>query len=194
MEITRKMGPETRKNHAQRAETGFFERFMSGAGIDVGYGGGGRQTVLESAVGFDKDTPGYDGLHLPYPNNTLDYVFNSHCLEHIPSDTLIPTLREWYRVLKVGGHLVITVPHKFLYEKKMSPPSRYNPDHKRFYTPATLLQEIEAAYTPNSYRVRHLRDVDDNFDYSIPPEKHSQGSYEIELVIQKIQEPAWRVK
>jgi SAM-dependent methyltransferase len=189
----RKQGPETRKNYPLRDAEGFFKRFMSGSGIDVGYGGGSRETVLESAHGIDKGSPGYDGVHLPYESNTLDYVYNSHCLEHIPNDTLLSTLREWYRVLKVGGHLIICVPHQFLYEKKRTLPSRYNEDHKRFYTPASLMREIEEAYTPNSYRLRHLRDLDTDFDYSIPPEQHSQGAYEIECVIQKISAPTWQV-
>tara|TARA_R100001086_G_scaffold248358_1_gene185098 strand:+ start:2183 stop:2758 length:576 start_codon:yes stop_codon:yes gene_type:complete len=191
--VDRRTGPETRKNAPRRHSEGFYERFMSGHGIDVGFGGGSRETVLDSAQGFDKDTPNYDGLHLPYPNNTLDYVFNSHCLEHIPNDSLLPTLREWFRVLKIGGHLVIAVPHMYLYEKKASLPSKWNQDHKRFYTPASLLREIEEAFTPNSYRIRHLRDLDTDFDYSLGPDKHSQGSYEIELVVQKISQPAWKI-
>jgi hypothetical protein len=36
-----------------------------------------------------------------------------------------------------------------------------------------------------------LRDNDDNFDYSIPPELPPRGCYEIELVLQKIAPPAY---
>jgi len=194
MQPTRKMGPETRKNAPERITSGFYKRFMNGSGIDIGYGGGARECVLESAHGIDKDTPGYDGLFLPYADNSLDYVFSSHCLEHIPDYKLTATLREWMRVLKVGGHLVTCVPHRDLYEKKLNLPSSWSPDHKRFYTPASLMKEFEDAYEPNTYRLRHLRDLDTNYDYRVMPNKHPNGSCEIESVLQKRSPPPWSVK
>lgn len=78
-------------------------------------------------------------------------------------------------MLKFDGHMVITVPHQFLSEKKTILPSRYNRDHKRFYTPEKLIMEIEQAFKPNSYRIEVCYDHAENFDYSIPPNKHSQG-------------------
>jgi len=86
---------------------------------------------------------------------------------------------------------VIIVPHQFLYEKKAYLPSNWNLDHKRFYTPASLLKELELSLKPNTYRVRFLEDGDQDFNYSIPPNIHSGGQYEITLVIQKIVPPAW---
>jgi tetratricopeptide (TPR) repeat protein len=83
------------------------------------------------------------------------------------------------------------VPHQFLYEKRRSLPSSFNADHKRFYTPGLLLGEFEASLRPNTYRVRHLRDNDDNYTYEIGPGIHSGGGYEIELVVQKIIPPRW---
>jgi tetratricopeptide (TPR) repeat protein len=83
------------------------------------------------------------------------------------------------------------VPHQFLYEKRRSLPSSWNADHKRFYTPASLLGEFEASLRPNTYRVRHLRDSDENYTYGVGPEAHSGGGYEIELVVQKITPPGW---
>jgi tetratricopeptide (TPR) repeat protein len=44
---------------------------------------------------------------------------------------------------------------------------------------------------PNTYRIRHLRDSDENYTYEIGPEIHSGGGYEIEIVVQKIAPPAW---
>jgi len=85
------------------------------------------------------------------------------------------------------------VPHQFLYEKKCNLPSRWNADHKRFYTPATLLCEFEAALQPNTYRVRHLCDNDQNYTYHIGPEAHAGGGYEIEFVVQKIDKPHWNL-
>jgi hypothetical protein len=97
-------------------------------------------------------------------------------------------------VLKPNGHLVVIVPHQFLYEKKANLPSNWNRDHKRYYTPAKLLLEIETALVPNTYRVRLLEDGDKDFNYNLPPEKHSSGQYEITLVIQKITPPSWSIR
>lgn len=190
----RLVGTEARKTYEKKIESGFFAKYMSGIGLDIGFSGytPGVVPILETAIGVDKDFPNYDGIHLPFPDESQDYVFSSHCLEHISDYTTV--IRDWYRVLKTGGHLVIMVPHQFLYEKKQSPPSLWNGDHKRFYTPASLLQEIELSLDANSYRVVHLRDNDDDYNYSIPPNKHADGAYEIELVIKKINKPAWRVK
>lgn len=185
-----RQGIETRKNHQQRLDTGFYTRFMRGNGLDIGHMKG-RDTVLPSAKGIDKDYPGYDGIHLPFEDESKDYIYSSHCLEHIPSMNVTKVLQEWFRVLKTYGYIIIEVPHQYLYEKRRSLPSIYNRDHKRFYTPSSLLDEIEVSLEPNSYRVRHLRDNDDLFDYSIPPNVHSRGSYGIELVIQKIKKPEW---
>jgi hypothetical protein len=46
--------------------------------------------------------------------------------------------------------------------------------------------EFEASLEPNTYRVRHLRDSDENHTYHIGPEADAGGEYEIELVVQKI--------
>jgi uncharacterized protein YcsI (UPF0317 family) len=56
-----------------------------------------------------------------------------------------------------------------------------------------LAGEFEQALVPNSYRVRHLVENDEGYDYGIPPEQHPAGCYEIELVIEKIRPPDWSV-
>jgi ubiquinone/menaquinone biosynthesis C-methylase UbiE len=166
---------------------------MTGTGLDVGYSGGveGAVPILPGAVGVGLGYPGYDGKTLPFPDNSQDYIFTSHVLEHIPDYK--HTIRDWHRVVKSGGCIVIIVPHQFLYEKRARLPSVWNQDHQRFYTPASLLKEIEESLSPNSYRIVHLRDNDDGFIYDISPENHSSGCYEIECVVRKIDEPAWHL-
>jgi len=116
-----------------------------------------------------------------------DAILASHVLEHI--EDWAASLADWYRVLKIGGHMVIAVPHRDLYERRSFLPSIFNEDHKRFYTPASLLSEIEDALPVGGYRIRSLKDVDDGFDYAIPPDRHAVGCFEIELVLQKIEIP-----
>ena len=188
----RLVGEEARKVVAARQSSGFTGRYLTGANIlDVGFRGYRDDVVpiVEGAVGVELDFPGYDGVTLPFADATQDAVFSSHCLEHITD--YANAIRDWFRVLKIGGFLVIMVPHQFLYEKRLAMPSVYNEDHKRFYTPASLMAEIETSLAPNSYRLRHLVDNDLGFDYSLPPERHSGGSYEIEIVIEKIAPPFW---
>ncbi|MEN6440734.1 MAG: methyltransferase domain-containing protein [Syntrophobacter sp.] len=190
---TRPVGQESRKTHKKRIETGFYKNYMSGTGLDIGFLGyvEGVVPILPGATGIDLNYPGYDGIRLPFPDDSQDYVFSSHVLEHVADYTAV--LREWHRVVKPGGHIVITVPHWHLYEKRQSPPSDWNKDHKRFYTPGTLMAELEESLTPNTYRVVHLRDNDDGFNYDIPPGTHSKGCYEVECVIRKLEEPHWKI-
>jgi SAM-dependent methyltransferase len=184
---------EAGKSYSRRVRTGFFERYCSGdVVLDVGFSGydnPDRKAALPKAIGIDLDYPGYDGLHLPFADHSVDTVFSSHCLEHIAEER--EAIRDWFRVLKIGGFLVCFVPHQALYEKRHSLPSQWNGDHKRFYTPASLMTAMEAALETNSFRLRHLKDNDIGFNYSLGPDAHSTGCYEIELVIEKIRKPDW---
>jgi SAM-dependent methyltransferase len=47
---------------------------------------------------------------LPFNDSSLDFVYSSHLLEDFTDWT--PVLREWVRVLKPGGHLVILIPDR----------------------------------------------------------------------------------
>ena len=47
---------------------------------------------------------------LPYDDEYVDEIYSSHALEHIGKYEIIPTLAEWWRVLKFDGLLTIEVP------------------------------------------------------------------------------------
>jgi SAM-dependent methyltransferase len=182
----RKVGTESRKTYKEKLENGFFDKYMSGIGLDIGYKGYEENIVpiLESAQGIDLETPGYDGRTLPFEDNSLDYVYSSHCLEHISDYKNY--IKEALRVLKPGGYIITVVPHRDLYEKKLTLPSQWNGDHKRFYTSASLCKEFEESLPINSYRIRHLHENDAGHKYDQPENEHSVGQYEIELVVQKL--------
>jgi SAM-dependent methyltransferase len=190
----RPVGHESRKTYAEKIANGFFAKYLSGEAIlEIGYKGyvDGTVPIVPQAIGIDVDYPGYDGVQLPFPDESQDAVYSSHCFEHIQEYQAV--LREWYRVLKVGGYLIIVVPHQHLFERRRHLPSRGNIDHKRFYTPASLLREIEEVFPPNTYRIRHLMDNDTGFDYSVTPREPGVGCYEIELVLEKRKKPAWEL-
>ena len=182
----RQVGTESCKTYEDKLKSGFFTKYMNGKGCEIGYAGygSGAETILEGCDGYDKNTPGYNGHDIPVPDGHYDYLYASHTLEHISNPGA--AVLEWHRVVRKGGYLVIVVPHRDLYEKKLKPPSRWNPDHKRFYTPGSLLIEVEAALPINTYRVEHLKDNDKGHVYTDGPDVHACWEYEIELVLRKL--------
>jgi SAM-dependent methyltransferase len=194
-ERPRRLGAETARSHARRQAEGFYARYLSGAHVlDIGYRGGKQdaEPVTAAAIGVELDYPGYDGVRLPFDDFSQDAVFASHCLEHIPDWQTV--LADWFRVLKVGGYLVVAVPHQDLYERRADLPSRFNGNHQRFYTPRVLMEQVETALPVGAWRLRSLRDADDGFRYDLPADSHPKGCYEIEMVVQKITPPAYAHK
>lgn len=49
-----------------------------------------------------------DATKLPYEDETVDEIYAGHLLEHFALNEYV--LKEWYRVLKTGGKITITVP------------------------------------------------------------------------------------
>jgi SAM-dependent methyltransferase len=188
---TRRVGTETSKSYQYLIDSGFMQRYFSGDNIiEIGYSGGnGAVPITENAIGIDQGYPGYDGVHLPFTDASQDTVYSSHCLEHLPNPHA--ALAEWFRVVRVGGHLIIAVPHQQLYEKKMMMPSRYSNEHLKFYMPSTLLLDIERALPFGEWRLRGLYDNDMGFDYSLSAYEHSTGCLEIIAIIERIPHHAY---
>jgi ADP-heptose:LPS heptosyltransferase/predicted SAM-dependent methyltransferase len=69
-----------------------------------------------------------------FGDRSVDAVFSSHLLEHL-EDT-VAVLREWWRLVKVGGHLVLYLPHADYYPNIGQPGA--NPDHKHDFRPADI--------------------------------------------------------
>ena len=63
-----------------------------------------------------------------FASNSLDFVYSSHMLEHVPYEDVVKTLKEWWRVIKTNGYLVLYLPDETLYPKVGEPGA--NPDHK----------------------------------------------------------------
>lgn len=84
--------------------------------------GAGRLTYAKRLGAFSKRVVSIDrdrihpGLsaaadleRLPFPKRSFDSVFCSQVLEHVPNPMLV--LLEFYRILRPGGELILSVPH-----------------------------------------------------------------------------------
>ena len=64
-------------------------------------------------------------------DKAFQFIHSSHCLEHLVNP--VEGLRNWLRVIREGGFMVITVPDEDLYEQGIFP-STFNQDHKWTFT------------------------------------------------------------
>jgi hypothetical protein len=94
--------------------------------------------------------------------------------------------------LTLGGLLIVSVPHQFLYERKLRLPSRRNSLHRRFYTSNTLLAHVEEAIDPCEFRVRFLAESDAGYRYRADLNASQDGGQDILLAVEKIRPPPWR--
>ena len=80
------------------------KRFCAGAGVDVGAG----RWPFPGARAVE-DNPEENAYRLKAADGSQDFVFSSHCLEHL--ENWREALLEWRRVLKPGGVLYLYLPH-----------------------------------------------------------------------------------
>lgn len=110
-----------------------------GKGLDLGCG---SEKITPDAIGVDvRILPSINMAvdltkPLPFEDGEFDYVFSSHCLEHLaPAPGVI--LPMWWRVLRPGGYLVLYLPHKDLYRQP-------NPEHLHEFEPGDITAVIKA--------------------------------------------------
>jgi predicted SAM-dependent methyltransferase len=73
--------------------------------LNIGSGG----SRIDGFENVDLDE-GKDARKLDYETGSIDEIYASHILEHFSFRETLEVLREWVRVLKVGGRLRIAVP------------------------------------------------------------------------------------
>jgi len=83
--------------------------------IDVGGGDFKRDGWFTLDLNYQSDLVWDLRKRLPFPNNSVDYIYTSHTLEHFYFKEIIFLLKECYRVLKPGGILRIAVPNARIY-------------------------------------------------------------------------------
>jgi len=131
----------------------FATRYFVGNGVDVGGGHDSLAlyTELFPLIGnvVIYDAPQGDAQKLAnVDDGSFDFLFSSHCLEHMRDP--VEALGNWIRVIRPGGHLIISVPDEDLYEQGVFP-STFNTDHKMTFT---LCKKI--SWSPVSVNVFNL--------------------------------------
>jgi SAM-dependent methyltransferase len=80
--------------------------YCTGVGLDIG----AATWPLPGAIPI-RDEPHQNAYKLDlFPDSSLDFIFSSHCLEHL--DRWKEALGLWSRKLKAGGYLVLYLPHE----------------------------------------------------------------------------------
>ena len=135
------MGNEATKT--REIWTDDVKSLFKGSGLDIG---AGEDLIYPSAKPFDKAQGDANRID-EFLSEQFDYVFSSHCLEHMhnPADAIL----RWWRLVKVGGHLIVIVPDEDLYEQGFWP-SLLNEDHKATF------RISETTWSPVSYRILDL--------------------------------------
>ena len=87
-------------------------QLLHGKGIDIGCG---KDPVTEECQKFDVEDGDANEITKYVQSTEYDYVFSSHCLEHMKDPKL--TLKDWWKLIRNGGTMIIIVPDEDLYEQ-----------------------------------------------------------------------------
>ncbi len=84
----------------------FAKEVLSGKGVDIGCKN--PEWAIPGAIPIDLSFDDeWDAINLP--DGHFDYIFSSHCLEHIPD--WVGVLDYWATKIKSGGVLFLYLPH-----------------------------------------------------------------------------------
>lgn len=131
------MSNECSKAAQRRAlDPAFTDIYFVGDGIDVGAGPDGLSSHHDKFPRMGEvrlwDVQDGDAMVMAgVEDNSFDFVHSSHCLEHLVNPAT--ALGHWLRIVRPGGHVIVTVPDEDLYEQGVWP-STFNPDHKATFT------------------------------------------------------------
>lgn len=123
---------QTKGNAAQFAIP-YAKHVCQGVGVDIG--SMKPEWAFPGAFLVDPSLNDYDALNFPYEN--LDYIFSSHCLEHVYD--WVDVLNYWTEKLKSGGTLFLYLPdYSQLYWRPWN-----NRKHLNIFTPHIIKDYME---------------------------------------------------
>ena len=133
---------QTQGNAAQFAIP-YAKHVCVGKGVDVGCNR--LEWVYPGAFPIDPIVNGYDALNFPEDVNELDYVFSSHCLEHVQN--WVTVLDYWTSRLKAEGTLFLYLPdYSQVYWRPWN-----NRKHLNIFTPQIIKDYMEDAGYENVF-------------------------------------------
>jgi predicted SAM-dependent methyltransferase/ADP-heptose:LPS heptosyltransferase len=110
------------------------------------------------------DMPVTDGGKLEmFSNESMDFVFSSHMLEHVEEERLVKVIKEWWRVTKLEGYLVLYLPDADEYPKVGE--AGANPDHKWNVTFNAVMKILHNARQP--FDLIDFQKRNENQEYSL---------------------------
>jgi ADP-heptose:LPS heptosyltransferase len=107
-----------------------------------------------------------------FADAATETIFSSHLLEHIEDHHA--ALREWWRLLKVGGHLILYLPHQELYPNIGT--SGANPDHKHDFLPQDIVAAMRVVATDWDLVHDETRDQGREYSFLQVYRKLAEGS------------------
>lgn len=96
-----------------------------------------------------------------FASQSMDFVYSSHTLEHVVDYKA--ALKEWWRVLKIDGHLVLYLPHKDFYPNIGVEGA--NPDHKHDFLPVDVVSAMEDM--PLGWDLLEKQERNNDMEYSM---------------------------
>lgn len=120
--------------HAAKFAIPFAQHVCHGNGYDIGCMK--PEWAFPNARPIDLDFD--DEFHATnLPEQGVDYIFSSHCLEHIPN--WVETMDYWYDTLGDGGVIFLYLPH---YEQEYWKPWN-NRKHVNMFSPQIIKDYME---------------------------------------------------
>lgn len=107
-----------------------------------------------------------------FADGSMPCVYSSHLLEHIVDYQA--ALKEWWRLVEVGGHLVLYLPHRDLYPRIGTPGA--NPDHKHDFAPEDIIDFCRLAFPDWSLLVNETRDQRNEYSFLLVFRKEAAGA------------------
>lgn len=92
------------------------KKYIGNKVLDIGAGSGALINLIPNSTGLDiapkqPDIIKGDISNIPFGDRSFDTVFATEIFEHLDNATLNKGIDEINRVLKKGGHLIVTVPY-----------------------------------------------------------------------------------
>jgi SAM-dependent methyltransferase len=132
--------PELEQNNAAAWIADRALPYLNGIGLDIGCW---DWKIKDDAIGVDiKPGKGVDKIITSWDtelDNQYDYVFSSHCLEHIVEWK--ETLRQWLRVIKPAVILFLYLPYSAQYARWLV--AQMGGEHKHDFTLEMVLEELD---------------------------------------------------